>query len=480
MVSVESRWPSLGTHEKYLSSLRRTKASIHNTILPDFEMRNYTQTLDHFNFGPNSYDTFLQRYAINFKYWGGANTSSPIFVYIGDEGKLVIDKFTTDFLVTKAPHFKSLLVFIEHRYYGQSNPFGSMEEAYKNSSTLQYLSSEQALADCAQLITDLKKNLSAENSPVIAVGGSYGGMLAAWLRLKYPHITIGALASSAPILYFDDITAHNGYCSVVSRDFRESSESCYRTIKNSWHEIKKTATQYEGLTALSQMFNTCRPLTSVEELTDFLEQIYFVKAQYDTPFYNGVNFLCEAIDKDPHEIDPLRRIASGFKAINGISMCLKVWSVEEMNENDRLFGWRWQACTEMVMPIDCTGKEQMFEESPFNLTDYMSRCKTLFNVLPRPHWITTEYDGRNIKEVLKDFGSNIIFSNGLRDPYSSGGVLQNISSTIVAVTTTKGSHCLDIAESEVSDPDWLISQRNMEVQILDSWIAKYNSQNYKS
>ncbi|KAK8961653.1 hypothetical protein KSP40_PGU002214 [Platanthera guangdongensis] len=317
-------------------------------------MRNYTQTLDHFNFGPNIYQTFLQRYAINFKYWGGANTSSPIFVYIGDEEELVINKFTTDFLVTKAPHFKSLLVFIEHRYYGESNPFGSKEEAYKNSSTLQYLSSEQALADCAQLITDLKKNLSAENSPVIAVGGSYAGMLAAWLRLKYPHIIIGALASSAPILYFDDITPHNGYCSVVTRDFRESSESCYRTIKNSWHDIKKTATQHDGLTALSQMFNTC--------------------------------------------------------------------------------------CTEMVMPIGCTGREQMFETSPFNLTNYMSWCKTLFNVLPRPHWITTEYGGHNIKEVLKDFGSNIIFSNGLRDPYSSGGVLQNISSTIVAVPTTKGAH----------------------------------------
>ncbi|KAK8943035.1 hypothetical protein KSP39_PZI009508 [Platanthera zijinensis] len=342
LVSVESHWPSLGIHEKYLSSLRTTKASIHNTVLPHFEMRNYTQTLDHFNFGPNSYDTFLQRFAISFKYWGGANTSSPIFVYIGDEEELFLDKFTTDFLVTNAPHFKSLLVFIEHRYYGESNPFGSKEEAYKNSSTLQYLSSEQALADCAQLITDLKKNLSAENSPVIAVGGSYGGMLAAWLRLKYPHITIGALASSAPILYFDDIVPHNGYCSVATHDFRESSESCYRTIKNSWHEIKKTATQHDGLTALSQMFNTCRPLTSAEELTNVLEQIYTESAQYNDPYYNPVNTLCEAIDKDPQEIDPLRRIAYGVKARNDFSKCLKVWSVEEMIEYRRLSGWRWQ------------------------------------------------------------------------------------------------------------------------------------------
>lgn len=45
-------------------------------------------------------------------------------------------------------------------------------------------------------------------------------VLAAWFRLKYPHVALGALASSAPILYFDDITPQNGYYSVVTKDFR--------------------------------------------------------------------------------------------------------------------------------------------------------------------------------------------------------------------------------------------------------------------
>ncbi|KDO35830.1 hypothetical protein CISIN_1g036711mg, partial [Citrus sinensis] len=107
-----------------------------------------------------------------------------------------------------------------HRYYGKSIPFGSREEALKNASTLGYFNSAQAVTDYAEILLYIKEKFNARHSPVIVIGGSYGGMLATWFRLKYPHVALGALASSAPILYFDDITPQNGYYSIVTRDFR--------------------------------------------------------------------------------------------------------------------------------------------------------------------------------------------------------------------------------------------------------------------
>lgn len=65
-----------------------------------------------------------------------------------------------------------------------------------------YLTVEQALADYAQFLTDFKlQTPGAAQSPVVVFGGSYGGMLASWFRMKYPHVVIGYVDLFVEILF---------------------------------------------------------------------------------------------------------------------------------------------------------------------------------------------------------------------------------------------------------------------------------------
>ncbi|GMP88729.1 hypothetical protein CsSME_00040607 [Camellia sinensis var. sinensis] len=461
--AVPHNIPKLSVFDR--TSLRDLSDTTPAFVWEDLETYFYNQTLDHFNYNPQSYAIFKQRYVINSKYWGGGNKSAPIFVYLGAEAPIDGDIQFTGFLPENAPNFKALIVYIEHRFYGQSVPFGPVKENQG------YFSSAQAIADYAEVILYLKEKLSAHYSPVIVIGGSYGGMLASWFRLKYPHVALGALASSAPILYFDDIIPQNGYYSIVSKDFKEASESCYETIKQSWSVIDEVASQPNGLSTLSQRFNTCYPLSDSFELKDYLDGLYSRAAQYDRPPRYPVTVVCGGIDGAPNGTDILSRIFAGVVAATVNRSCYV--NGHHNYSRDPYGDWDWQTCSEMVMPIGRGSNDTMFFAWPFNLTSFTEDCVRSFGVPPRPHWVTTYYGGHDIKAVLQRFASNIIFSNGLRDPYSCAGVLQDISESVVAVYTVNGSHCLDILPTNKSDPQWLTDQRNTEVKIIQGWIDQY-------
>ncbi|KAF9675138.1 hypothetical protein SADUNF_Sadunf09G0000900 [Salix dunnii] len=376
---------------------------------------------------------------------------------------------TIGFLVDTAVHFKSLLAYVEHRYYGESIPFG--DEAFENASTLGYFNSAQAIANYAEIIIHIKKKYQAENAPVIVIGGSYGGSSAGFMvRLKYPHIALGALASSAPVLYFDDITPQDGFYSIVSRGFREASESCYQTIRKSWDVIDEVASKPCGLLNLSKIFNTCRNLSSTAELKTYLIEMYISAAQYNAPPTYPVNKVCGGIDGGGFGDDVLGKIFGSLVAYKGNKPC---YVNAPAYQSAVPGGWRWQTCSEMVMPLGF-GNDSMFQPKPFNITTFTENCKRLYGVPPRVHWVTSYYGGHNISLVLQRFGSSIIYSNGLRDPYSIGGVLRNISDTIVAVNAVNGSHCLDLRLANAThDPDWLVDQRNSEINIIQKWIDEY-------
>ncbi|KAL6012825.1 hypothetical protein ACLOJK_003314 [Asimina triloba] len=538
-----------------------------------YESRYFTQTLDHFSFA--SLPTFQQRYLISTVNWGGPRRMAPIFFYCGNEGDVEWFAENTGFVWEIAPRFGAMVVFGEHRYYGESMPFGSRDMAYKDSASLSYLTAEQALADFATLLTDLKRNLSAEHCPVVLFGGSYGGtpfgykhplavlyshtraitilelwtkyqlaimpdgkqaqglilcslelsynvaltffcsgagaVLASWMRLKYPHIAIGALASSVPILQFEDIVPYETFYDIVSNDFRltllhgeapcedgddvpRESASCFQAIKDSWEALDSQAQNDGGLIHLSRKFNLCQNLSSIEALSGWLESAYCYLAMVDYPYPSSfmmplpaypIKEVCKKIDGNLNETDLLDRIFAGvsiYYNYTGDADCFDL-----SDDPHGMIGWDWQACTEMVMPMSSSEENSMFPAYDFNYSSYQDQCLQSYGVKPRPRWITTEFGGhkltrsfcflvKDFKTTLKTFGSNFIFSNGLLDPWSGGGVLQNISESIVSLVTAEGAHHIDLRAATDDDPDWLVEQRKSEIELIKGWIDEYHKE----
>ncbi|XP_057951809.1 uncharacterized protein LOC131146308 [Malania oleifera] len=443
-----------------------------------YETRYFGQRLDHFSF--SDLPKFEQRYLINTEHWVGPERLGPIFFYCGNEGDIDWFANNTGFVWDIAPRFGAMVIFPEHRYYGKSLPYGSRDEAYKNSTTLAHLTAEQALADFAVLLTDLKRNLSAEACPVVLFGGSYGGMLASWMRLKYPHIAIGALASSAPILQFEDIVPPETFYDIVSYNFRRESTSCVDTIKKSWDVIISEGQKNDGLLQLTRTFHLCQDLKSTEDLSDWLSSAYSFLAMVNYPYPseflmplpgNPIKEVCRKIDSCPNPSNVLECIFEGvsiYYNYTGSKNCFKL-----DDDPHGMDGWNWQACTEMVMPISSSRDKSMFPAYDYNYSAFQEECWANFNVETRPTWITTEFGGHDFKTALRNFGSNIIFSNGMLDPWSGYSVLQNVSESIIALVTEEGAHHLDLRASTSEDPDWLVEQRTTEIKLIEDWISQY-------
>ena len=84
----------------------------------------YDQKLDHFN-AYNADKTFKQRWCYNDEYWTGSNEQGPLLFVVGGEGgnNCGFYGFVTEF----AKEVGGLLLTAEHRFYGESMPFGTSD-----------------------------------------------------------------------------------------------------------------------------------------------------------------------------------------------------------------------------------------------------------------------------------------------------------------------------------------------------------------
>lgn len=449
----------------------------------------FEQKLDHFNFHGDSSlygkETFQQRYLVQDQWW--VKSEGPIFLYTGNEGDITSFWNNTGFMFDIAPQFKALIVFIEHRYYGKSMPFDDQKNFVHP--YIDLLTAEQALADYAVFVESLKMQYNAENCAVIAFGGSYGGMLSAYMRFRYPNIIDGSIAASAPILVVSGESPRKDFFQDVTQHFHDAQEGCSERIVDAFRvmdQLNNFGTA--GLANISKTFNLCKPLESSDgyrHLVGWIRGSFASLSMMDYPY--PTNFL------DPLPANPVKEgchrllnsvsLMSGLSAlidlIYGDSKCHDIFSeyVEcadptGCGTGPSSLSWDYQVCTEFIMPDGTDNKTDMFPELLFTLEQRDDYCMKTWDIKPRNSWAKTSFWGKDIISA-----SNIVFSNGLLDPWRRGGILQNISDSVIAISIKDGAHHLDLRGKNAADPQSVIDARQLEIYYINKWIKQKINKN---
>lgn len=443
-----------------------------------FTEKFFTQTLDHFNFNNFGNGTFPQRYLISDQYW--QSWSGPIFFYTGNEGDIWEFAMNSGFILELAAQQGALVIFAEHRYYGASLPFGKKSFSHP---LVGLLTVEQALADYALMITELKQQLKAENCPVIVFGGSYGGMLSVYMRLKYPNIVSGALAASAPIFSTAGLGYPEQFFRDVTADFEAVSPRCSAAVRAAFQQLKELA-ECQDYRQIQYEFALCQPPSSpqdIHQLNGLLRNAFTLMAMLDYPYSthfmgdmpaHPVKVGCDIMLRGPDLLGNLRDTAAIVYNSSAQLSCFDIYSlyVECADPTGCGLGfnsqaWDYQACTEVELCFESNNVTDMFPPMSFGKTERQQYCSKRWGLTPRPGWLQVQFWGDALSTA-----SNIIFSNGDLDPWANGGVRHSLSSSLIAINISEGAHHLDLRGSNPEDPQSVIQVRRLEAQLIASWI----------
>ncbi|KAJ9533846.1 hypothetical protein QJQ45_026943, partial [Haematococcus lacustris] len=572
--------------------------------------------------------TWKQRYVVCTDFWNPSG--GPIFFYAGNEADVMLYVNATGLMWENALHFGALLVFAEvwclaclnptsmqaprrllpchvcvlltwpqHRYYGPSQPFGP--DSWRQQPG--YLTSQQAMADFAHLMHALRNGLlpGAQDSPIIVFGGSYGGELAAWLRMKYPHLVAGAIAASAPIGAFPGVPGFEPatFWKVVTYGASEAAGAaagCVPAVRAVFQHLMELPHSHKSLDQVQRRLRLCQPLGSALDLQTVA---YWLQGAWDAFAMGNYPYASSYISGDPdHPLPawPMRaacqhmtqasstspgdllsamadavglmynatgrepcftldtsgpaggNVGESPAAISGCAHPAPCHSTSHLllppsSSASPLLPllllpiltqlraatilpagpWDFQFCTEQVSPrlraaaghgcwvaglahpadepchhdiltrsvsdaqmaqeqpyFPANGRTDMFwDQGAFDWPGIAAHCRAAWGLEPDPTWAVEQLGGL----ALAHHASNIVFSNGLLDPWSAFGVLDSASDSVVAtliperlllvVGMLQGAHHLDLMWTHADDPDSVRATRQLELEHIQGWVTQH-------
>lgn len=395
----------------------------------------------------------------------------PVFLLFGGEGEASPKWLSAEtHIVQMARTHNALLLQLEHRFYGESHPTEDM-----STSNLRYLTSQQALADGALFRNNIMKmrQLPGETKWVV-FGGSYSGSLAAWFKLKFPHLAVGAVASSAPMLALINF---QDYFRVVRNSL---GTDCSAQVKEGVQTLELMAAKRDQWSAIDSKFKTCLPFDSFNRnnLENFFQTVagnFAGVVQYNKDQRIGgasnitVDTLCNIMAKtEKSAVDRLAEIndvilqSSGQKCMDyDYDEFIRQMRQTSFNSSAAEGGrqWTYQTCVEFGFFQGSDAKDQPFGHL-FPAEFFVQQCRDMFD-----DFFDHSMLKRAIFETNTEYGAqqpslrNVTFPNGSVDPWHALSILEDMSEDVTAIYIDGTAHCADMYPASDNDNSNLTQAR---------------------
>jgi pimeloyl-ACP methyl ester carboxylesterase len=408
-----------------------------------------------------------------------SNPTSPVYLYIGSEGELSQRWLTGGLMFEAARDHGARMLAVEHRFYGQSNPVPDFSPE-----NLRLLSSRQALADLEYVIKTYKLNgESLMNVPIVVFGGSYGGSLSAWARLKFPNLIVGSLASSAPLEPSVEFTK---YYEVVERSLRHyGGDKCVDNIRSAFESVAFKLRRPKGPQELKKDFRLCKRAAAYYSPSFEISSFYYAITDHlaDIVQYNAekaelsTQVVCDLLADAKLPYDGLTEVIqrwllrAGLPCLEGTyDEMLATMNQTVIAEATGMRQWMWQSCTEFgFFQVTGTALAPADAVSP---ALFYKLCEDAYGIVDGKNFVNAAAN-----ETRKFYGgydfesSNVYFTNGDIDPWSA---LSQLPETAPAdaeyktLVTAGTSHCAILGTSTAST---LSTDRRTVINEVAKWVA---------
>ncbi|KDQ08574.1 hypothetical protein BOTBODRAFT_59285 [Botryobasidium botryosum FD-172 SS1] len=265
------------------------------TLPPYDKIYTFDQFIDHNN---PSLGTFKQRYCFSYEYY---EKDGPIILSTREKLSLVngysgyVTNLTMNGVVAQTN--KGAAVMIEHRFFGQSNPFGNLsEESFRVHILEQAIDDLVYFAKTAVLPMPEGGHVSANNTPWLLFGGSYSGALTSWTMTARPDVFWAGYASSAvveAISYFWVFEAQ------IRPNRRHMPKNCSADVQRVIHHMDLTF--IEGSQAEKDALKAQFGMSNVTHLDDVASALriplnYWQDLQPTTGPGSSFAMFCDALE----------------------------------------------------------------------------------------------------------------------------------------------------------------------------------------